>query len=276
MTPVANTSSRTPQPAPTKLRLAGMALSNGVLIIGPTWWAASVRDRSGTIHTATRKRRTLGEKSVDRLPMLRGPIRLAEMLAVLPAVRLALPQARLAIEHRSMLGGTLAGGLIAGVLRRTGPGRAAELAASGLSLATVLLTLKGGEVAQYHGAEHKVIGAYEQDIDAVDATKEHERCGTHLAVPMIVANVVGNESARALLPGRPRAARTLGAVGGIALATEFARLLQRGNAGPLGTLARRTGMSLQSLASTEEPTPEQLEVAEAAIAALLEAEAYAA
>ena len=35
-----------------KLRLGGMALRNGLLVHGPTHWAAAVRRRDGSIATA--------------------------------------------------------------------------------------------------------------------------------------------------------------------------------------------------------------------------------
>jgi uncharacterized protein YqhQ len=47
----------------TKLRLGGMALANGLLVHGPTHWAAAVRRADGTIGVAS------GPK-----PHLSGPI----------------------------------------------------------------------------------------------------------------------------------------------------------------------------------------------------------
>ena len=52
---------------------------------------------------------------------------------------------------------------------------------------------RGGETAQYHGVEHKAIAAYELGGDPTDedvvmaAAKEHERCGSHLVAPMMIA-----------------------------------------------------------------------------------------
>ena len=55
-----------------------------------------------------------------------------------------------------------------------------------------LIALRGGDLAAYHGVEHKAIGAYEQDADdARDATKEHDRCGSHLMAPLLAANLAG-------------------------------------------------------------------------------------
>ena len=74
-----------------------------------------------------------------------------------------------------------------------------------------LFALRGGELAAYHGVEHKAIGAYEDgDEDARDATKEHERCGSHLVAPMLVSNLAGTlllRRATSTRPGRERRRR---------------------------------------------------------------------
>jgi uncharacterized protein YqhQ len=257
-----------------KYRLAGMALRNGVLVIGPTHWSASVRTPDGAVVTTTRPRPSLGHRS-DAVPLLRGPVRVAEMLAILPALRLAMPEARLAFESPAVIGGTILGSVATkAIRRRLGPvGFAPEIASGAVSLAVLLAAMRGGDLSRYHGAEHKVIGAYERDIDAVDATKEHERCGTHLAVPMLVANVLATEGARKLLPQQYRhMARMVGAVAGLGASTELARATQANDTTPVARALARLGMKLQSMASTSEPTEDQLEVAAAALDALLAAE----
>ena len=47
-----------------------------------------------------------------------------------------------------------------------------EAALAALSLAPSLIALRGGELAAYHGVEHKAIGAYEQGAD--DAARRHQ------------------------------------------------------------------------------------------------------
>src|SRR6185436_9828841 len=75
-----------------------------------------------------------------------------------------------------------------------------ELAAVGLSLLPSVVALRAGEVAQYHGVEHKAIAAYEQgEPDASEAAKEHERCGSHLMAPMLAANIAGAALLRKLV-----------------------------------------------------------------------------
>ena len=257
---------------PGKHRLAGMALRNGVLVIGPTKWAAAVRDDKGRIHSVSKDRPTLGP-AVDRFPALRGPIRLGEMLMILPALRTALPQARLAIESPSIIGTTAAGSLLQrGLRRRFGKSPISELASGAGSLALLLAALRGGELSQYHGAEHKVIGGYERDMPAVDVPKEHDRCGTQLAVPMLLTNAAALEGTRMLLPGNARLARVIGMGVGVAAATEFARATQRNQDHWSARAAARIGTGLQSVASTREPSADQLEVAQRALDTLLAAE----
>ena len=78
------------------------------------------------------------------------------------------------------------------VLRRRTRGIGGEAALAALSLAPSLIALRGGDLAAYHGVEHKAIGAYEQGAgDARDATKEHDRCGSHLMAPLLAANLAG-------------------------------------------------------------------------------------
>src|SRR6476469_4767045 len=81
-----------------RLRLGGMALRNGLLIHGPTHWAAAVRGGEGEIEVASERKPELAPKLASRLPGLRGPLKLAEAMAVLPLVRRRLPAARLPFE----------------------------------------------------------------------------------------------------------------------------------------------------------------------------------
>lgn len=259
-----------------KLQLAGMALRNGVLVLGPTHWAVAVRQADGTLLTECRPRPSEGEALSARVPLLRGPVRLANMLRVLPEVRRAVPSARLAVESRTMLASMVAGSLASGLVRRRVRSSAVgELAAGGLSLAVTLASMRTGEVAAYHGAEHKAIGAYEQGIEAALATREHARCGTQLALPMLTFSALATQGALALAPGQPRRARLAGQLLGVAAATELFRAGARGRGTALAAAAARAGLRLQTHATTVEPDAAQLEVAEAALAALLEAETQA-
>ena len=68
-----------------KLRLGGMALSNGVLVHGPTTWACAIRLPDGSLKVAAERKRVIANRIQN--PLLRGPARLAEAVAVLPALK---------------------------------------------------------------------------------------------------------------------------------------------------------------------------------------------
>ncbi len=262
---------------PERLQLAGMALRNGVLVLGPTSWAVAIRTPDGSIRVTSDTRPNGGERISRHVPLLRGPLRLANMLRVLPTVRLAEPDARLGFESRGMLAGMLVGTIVTTQLRRRSRSIAlGELTAGAFSLAMTLMSMRTGEVAAYHGAEHKAIGGYEQGIEAAAATREHPRCGTQLAIPILVFSALATQGALALAPRNPRAARIGGQLVGIAAATELFRAGARGHGTALATAAARAGLKLQTHATTVEPNRDQLDVAEAALHALLDAEDLAA
>jgi uncharacterized protein YqhQ len=114
------------------------------------------------------------------------------------------------------------------------------------------------------------IGTYEQD--GRRAAKEHDRCGSHLVGPLLVSSVAAGALAARVPPaGRP-AARLVGAVGAVGASVEVFAWMSRNPEHPLARFLARPGQLLQSRLSTEEPSPEQLEVANAALAACLELE----
>src|ERR1700709_2336506 len=87
-----------------KLRLGGMALRNGLLVHGPTHWAAAVRRPDGTIEVASERKPELVPGLVTKTPGRRGPVKLAEAMLVLPLVRRKMRAARLPFEDRRVLG----------------------------------------------------------------------------------------------------------------------------------------------------------------------------
>jgi len=255
-----------------KLRLGGMALQNGVLVHGPTSWGCAVRLRDGTVKAVSGRKPRFAPNV--QTPFVRGPLRLAEAFALLPAVKRALPEATLPFERKGVIAGTLASAVVAKAVRGSrglsGPGR--ELVAGLVSLAPAVLALRGPGLAQYHGAEHISIGTYEQDKKA---TKEHERCGTHLVGPLLVTTAIGSALAAKAPPHLRTPAKAAGSFGAVAAAVEVFAWMDRHPTHPLAKALRRPGHELQARLATAEPTPEQLDVAEAALAACLEAEAAA-
>src|SRR5919197_3128605 len=255
-----------------KLRLGGMALRNGLLVHGPTHWAASVRADDGRIVTASgRKPRVQG---VDTVPGVRGVVRLGEAFAVIPLVKRALPEATLPFENPAVAGAAIGASLTGATLRRRVGGTAGEAAAAVLSLAPALLALRGGELAAYHGVEHKAIAAYEapEDADAAAAAKEHDRCGSHLVTPMLAANLAGTLLLRRVLE-RPGPLAGAGvALASTAAAVEVFAWCERHTASPLARALRSPGFALQRALGTREPDERQLEVGRAALAEVLRVE----
>src|SRR5436309_5856520 len=80
-----------------KIRLGGMALSNGVLVHGPNAWACAIRTGDGELKVVARRKRLRAAQV--RNPVLRGPARLAEVFVLLPQVKRALPEAELPLER---------------------------------------------------------------------------------------------------------------------------------------------------------------------------------
>ena len=251
-----------------KLRLGGMALQNGVLVHGPTTWAAAVRLEDGTIKTASGPKPRLGAgvgvplvrghpagrgvraAAVDEACAARGP----------PPVRAAVGRrgARRSLDRRE---------LRAALVPADRPTRGGVLIASLVPALVVALRRRADVV--HHGAEHVSIGTYET---GEPAAKEHERCGSHLS---------GRSCLRARSPLRRRlrgAAPDRGAVlrrsARCGAAVEVFGWMSRNPASCL-TGAVPAGTELQRRLSTSEPTAEQLEVAEAALEAVLAAEAAA-
>jgi uncharacterized protein YqhQ len=254
-----------------KLRLGGMALRNGLLVHGPTHWAAAVRTDDGELKVASGRKPDLGAKAAERIPGVRGVVKLAEAMAVIPVVKRALPEARLPMQDVKTLGAMGAAALGGQAIRKAGRGIGREAAVALVSVAPALMALRSGDLAAYHGVEHKAIAAYEDDSDAADATKEHDRCGSHLVAPMLAVAAVGNVAARRAGLRGPAAEAAVG-LGSAALAVEVFAWSERHPDSGLTRLIRVPGHEIQRAIGTREPTAEQLEVGRAALEEILRVE----
>jgi uncharacterized protein YqhQ len=243
-----------------------MALRNGVLVHGPTSWGAAVRLPDGSVKVASARKRTLPLNT----PLLRGPVRLLEAFAVLPDVKRKLPQAKFAFERPGILAAMGVSATAVRVVRgsRLTPA-AQEIAAGMLALAPALVSLRGEELAQYHGAEHISIGTYEHDEPRA---KEHERCGTHLVGPMIAAQAAAQTLASRAPERYRRSVRAFASLAALGATTELFGWMVRNPERKLSRALARPGHELQHHLATAEPTPEQIEVADAALRACLELE----
>jgi uncharacterized protein YqhQ len=249
-----------------------MALRNGLLVHGPTHWAAAVRDRKGAIRVASGRKPRV--KGVDGVPGVRGVVRLGEAFAVIPLVKKTLPSAKLPFESPAVLG-VAAGASIGGaLLRKRLRGAGGETAAALVSLAPAVFALRGGELAQYHGVEHKAIAAYEspEETDAAETDKEHDRCGSHLVAPMLASNVAGTLLLRRVVERPGAMAGGAVAIASTAAAVEVFAWCERNSDTRTARALRRPGFEIQRLVGTREPDERQLEVGRVALAEILRVE----
>jgi len=252
-----------------EVRLGGMALANGVLVHGPKSWACAIRTTDGRLEVAAQRKKF----RVGRIesPLLRGPARLLDAMSIIPQIRRALPEAKLPFQRPAVLAAMLGSAAVVKVVRDSGNvGPAAQELVSGLlSVAPAALALSGSDVAAYHGAEHISIGTYEH---GERATKEHERCGSHLVGPLLATTALGNLLA-SRAPAHLRTPARLGAqLVAVAASTEIFGWMVRNPEKRLSRALAKPGHELQHRLATTEPSPEQLAVAEAALAACLELE----
>jgi uncharacterized protein YqhQ len=252
-----------------EVRLGGMALANGVLVHGPNSWGCAVRLPDGRLQVLADYKRYRASSVTN--PLLRGPARLAEVIALVPQVRRRMPEAKLPFERPRVLTAMIASAAAVQVARgsaRLSPA-AQELVGAVASLVPAVLALRSDDLAAYHGAEHIAIGSHEH---GEAREKEHERCGSHLLGPLLATLTIGNVlAARAPLHLRTPA-RALASLGAVAASTEIFSWMVRHPESRVAKALARPGHEIQHRLATAEPTPEQLEVAEAALAACLELE----
>jgi len=254
-----------------------MALRNGLLIHGPTHWAAAVRPPDGTVEVASERKPKLAPRLAARVPGLRGPLRLLEALAVLPLVRRRLPAARLPFEDRRVVA-TIATTLLATTVlrRRFASSALREGVVQAIGALPAIVALLDRDLAAYHGVEHKAIAAYEQGIDdPATVPKEHDRCGSNLIAPMMLLSAGGTVLLERLVDRPGPVARTAVGFGGASIAVEMFAWSDRHHGDPLAEAFHTPGREIQRLIATKEPTPEQLQVGVAALAEILRVEGAA-
>jgi uncharacterized protein YqhQ len=253
-----------------KLRLGGMALRNGLLVHGPTQWAAAIRDKQGQIRTASGAKPRFTR--FDDVPGARGVARLGEAMIVIPLVKKALPQAQLPFQHKGVATTALAAMTASALLKRRRT-TSSEMLAAGLSVLPTLVALRSGDLAAYHGAEHKAIGEYETGEN--DHTKEHERCGSHLMAPLMLSNLAGVALLKQASEEPSALAGSAVALASMGVAVEVFTWTERHADTAAAKALKVPGYELQRVIGTREPTADQLEVGRAALQAVLDAEAHA-
>ncbi|MGH2447333.1 MAG: DUF1385 domain-containing protein [Chloroflexota bacterium] len=274
-------------------RYGGRALRNGVMMVGPGAVAVAVRKADGGIEVGVEPF-TMSGSWAKNIPFVRGLVSFGGMLRLARLssrlenklgdghrVKMTLPQLAPGI------GAAIAERLTAELARRTDDRLVAPIeAAAGLTLPFMAFAVSGRlpgvrELWRYHGAEHKAVNAAEAGLEltprnARHMSRIHPRCGTTMAF----WGLVGGSVARLALGSMPAGRRktVLGLVSGplvMASAYEALRLGANLRDHPIGKLFFIPAWQSQRF-TTSEPSEEELEVAIAALQAVMDHEEAAA
>jgi uncharacterized protein YqhQ len=278
--------------------VGGQAVPGGVMMRGERTWALAVRRADGTIDVDVHDNPGWAER-YERIPLVRGVAALAESMSVgMNALRDASNKSMPAGRHLSRRGMAVTTAFavpVAVLLFLVLPALAARPFATGHDfhlldglLRTVTLVGYVGlvglipdirSVFQYHGAEHKAVAAYEAGAPltpegAAPFGTQHIRCGTNFLLTVVV--VTGVVSAFFGRPGWAAllALRVVVVPLVVGLAYEWLRFAARHYRHPVVAALLVPGLALQRL-TTREPSLPQLQVAMAALRALIPAEADA-
>lgn len=267
----------------------GQAVLEGVMMRGPRHLAIAVRRPDGQIAIQQQEVKSILQRvPLLRIPVLRGMVALVETLsmgmsALMYSASQAMPEeeplSKKEMALTSTLGIVLAMAVFVGVptlatyftRQWVGTGILSHVLEGAFRLALfigymVVISLAKDiqRVYQYHGAEHKVINAFESGAPLTIATargasREHKRCGTSFLLYVVVISIliftvvsVDHVLLRILVR-----ILMMPIVAGISF--EFIRLMGKYDNG-LVNLISRPGMWLQGL-TTREPDDSQLEVA---------------
>lgn len=259
-------------------RLGGMALANGLLVHGPTHWAAAVRNGSGEIVVSSGAKPQLTRGPLGKIPIVRGALRMIESVAVVPVARLGTPGSRLAMENLRVVAAVAGSAVVSSIVRRTTRSPFIQEAVGALTgLAPAVATLRGSAAARWHAVEHKSIAAYEaggpsEVARAAAHPKEHMRCGTNLVLPLLIFNVVINTTIRRLSPAPSAGVRMAGSALSMGAAVELFAFAHRRPNHPVARAVHRVGHTIQARFATEEPGPGEMVVGRAAMDEILRAE----
>jgi uncharacterized protein YqhQ len=283
--------------------MGGQAVMEGVMMRGERSWAVAVRMPDGAIDIDVQDAPSWAER-YSRIPLLRGVMALAESLtlgfrALSWSANKQMPEED-QISSKAMgwtIGIALA--LFTGVFilipafAANGLGDVLGLdgfwfhvAEGALRLGIFLgyLALIGRvrdvkRVFQYHGAEHKAIAAYENDVEltpesAQRFSTQHVRCGTNFLLTVMVVTIfvysfVGRPGWLLLIASR---VVLIPLIAGVSY--EVIRFAAKHMQWAWVRFVMRPGLALQRL-TTKEPTLDQVEVAIASLRAVLTAEQLA-
>ena len=285
--------------------IGGQAVIEGVMMKSPKGWTVAVRDQKGAIHL---KRETLkGLPFFLRLPILRGVVALYQALAIgIKALEFSASRAYSEADGKPMspfaIASTIGVAIVIGIglfiflplylTKLTG------MILDAVSRNSLIFNLVDGlvrvaiflcyviaiglwkdmrRIYEYHGAEHKVIHAYEagRDLD-VEKVKtfspRHPRCGTSFLLIVMVISILVFSFIPQSWPFSAKFLSRLILIPMIAgISYELLRLSARITTNPVMRALVLPGLLLQKL-TTREPDESQIEVAIIAVREVLRLE----
>jgi uncharacterized protein YqhQ len=291
--------------------LGGQAVIEGVMMRAPGAYAVAVRRKEGDVVTLRKAVAHLADRyPLLRAPVLRGCVALFQSLAL--GIRALNFSAEQALEgdrprDRAASGGswTVAGSLVlafsfalalffylpllltdllARLLPALGSHLAYNLVDGGIRIVFFVLYILGislfrdmRRVFQYHGAEHKVVHAYEagEDLTVENARRHstlHPRCGTSFLLFVMILSILAFSLVPASTPFAGKLAARLMLLPAIAgFSYELLRWSARNRSNPFFSALVAPGLWTQRL-TTLEPSDEQLAVAIQALRTALDGE----
>lgn len=275
-----------------KLPIGGQAVIEGVLMKGQDKWGLAVRDPEGKITLSSWAASEWVKKAPWKYPVIRGFASMVEMMRI--GMRALSLSAEISLGEEENISTmetvlSIAAAVLGVVLLFIAlPMFVSEFAASHFALskfaeniiegvvravvfiayvATISLWKDIARVFEYHGAEHKTINAYEQGSDLTPElisrySRIHRRCGTSfliivIAVSILVFSVIGKGGILWRIGSRIVLLPLV-----IGLSYEFIRAASESET--WGRYLIKPALLLQYI-TTREPSPDQLEVAVAAL-----------
>ncbi|MGD0884502.1 MAG: DUF1385 domain-containing protein [Thermodesulfovibrionales bacterium] len=285
--------------------IGGQAVIEGVMMKAPRGWTVAVRDQTGAIHLKTEALKRA--PAFLRMPFLRGVVALCQAFSIgIKALEFSASKAYSEADEKPMnplamastIGIALLGGVglfiflplyltkVTGmVLHVVARNSFVFNAVDGIMRVLIFLfyVIAIGlwkdmrRIFEYHGAEHKVIHAYEAgkelDVESVRSfSPQHPRCGTSfLLIVMIISILLFSfipQSWQFLEKFLSRLI-LIPVIAGISY--ELLRLSARMTESPFMGMLVLPGLMLQKL-TTREPDDSQMEVAIAAVKEVLKLE----
>lgn len=285
--------------------IGGQAVIEGVMMKAPGFWTVAVRDQKGEIHL---KRETLKKlPAFLKLPVLRGTVALYQALSIgMKALEFSAGKAYSSEEEKPMsplaIASTMGFAVIIGVgLFIFLPLYAAKLiglVVKIVSTNSLIFNFTDGiirvliflvyvfaiglwkdmrRIFEYHGAEHKVIHAYEAgkelEVENVRSfSPQHPRCGTSFLLIVMVISILMFSFIPQSWPFSGKFLSRLVLIPLIAgISYELLRLSSKVAANSIVNTLVLPGLMLQRL-TTREPDDSQIEVAITAVKEVLKLE----